>query len=93
MCRLCRDRYISWESGDSVAELSSKSIPTLYFNGGTEDKEAYELILTKQIECNFEGPVSFYDRPFVRWGFREYRGLTQIQRFIEEYVESLKQAA
>ena len=76
-----------------MAEQTSISTPTLYFNSGVEDKEAYELILQKNIPCNFEAPVSFHDRPYVRWGFREFRGIEQIRRFVVEFLAAPSQAA
>ena len=67
--------------------------PTLYFNSGEDDDEAYKLIIDSNIPCRFQGPVSFHTTPVILWGFREYRGLRQVKRFIREYQEAQEEAA
>lgn len=69
------------EGGPKTCEL----VPTLFFNSGGDDKEAYRLMRESGVNCRFQGPILGWETPVVVWGFSEYRGLEGIRRFIVEY--------
>ncbi|MBU2496498.1 MAG: hypothetical protein KJ767_00365 [Nanoarchaeota archaeon] len=69
-------------------EKESRSKPTLYMNSTNDDSRAYEMILEKKIDCHIEGPCSFETTPVVNWGFRQYVGYRQFERFLNDYAKN-----
>ena len=79
------------EHGDINGTIDSRAFvhePVLYFNSGEEDRAAFLLLKTKRITCRFRSPSAGTRTPLVVWGFREYRGLAEIEQFVSEYLQA-----
>ncbi|MBU2496497.1 MAG: hypothetical protein KJ767_00360 [Nanoarchaeota archaeon] len=72
---------------ENLRNILRKDTPTLFFNFSDDDRKAYEMFLESDIKFMQQGPHSEPYSPLVLWGYKEYRGLEQVEEFIREYQE------
>lgn len=56
--------------------------PMLFFNTGAEDREAYFLIKSSGMPCEFHAPSMDESTPLLLVGYQRFIGIDQIQAFL-----------
>ena len=64
-------------------------VPVLFFNTGEADREAYFSLLTSGIECEFRAAAE-EPTPLLLVGYQRFLGLTEIKKFLSEYLSEQK---
>jgi len=64
-----------------------KDTPKLFFNTGSEDKEAYLLIKGSGMPCEFRAPSLEKFTPLLLVGYKRYIGINEIKAFISVLLE------
>lgn len=66
--------------------------PRLYFNGSEEDRKALCIVLASRMPCELR-PASDEPTPELVDGFCHYKGLEEIEKFVEDWEESQQNRA
>jgi len=56
--------------------------PILFFNSGAEDREAYLLIKSSGVSCEFRAPSMDVLSPLLLVGYKKFFGINEIKSFI-----------
>jgi hypothetical protein len=67
-----------------------KDTPILFFNTGSEDKEAYLLIKASGMSCEFRAPSLEEFTPLLLVGYRRFVGINEIKAFVSGLQQESK---
>ena len=59
--------------------------PILFFNSGAEDREAYLLIKSSGVSCEFRAPSVDDLTPLLLVGYKKFFGVSEIKSFISAH--------
>jgi len=66
--------------------------PILFFNTGSEDREAYLLIKASGMPCEFRAPSLEEFTPLLLVGYRKFLGVNEIRSFISGLQRNMSEA-
>ncbi len=65
--------------------MSQKNITKVYFNTGTEDREAIRNLIKANVGCEFIGPISGIRTPVLIFNSEKFQGLKGIEFFLKNF--------